>query len=70
MLDQDEPRPPRAGPLGPAYVQRRYLLEGSAPAWLPAGEETGGEGGRAVPRLGGACDSRGGRDVTAVLRVY
>lgn len=46
MLDQDEPRPPCAGPLGPAYVQRRYLLEGSAPAWLPAGEETVGEGGR------------------------
>lgn len=70
MLDQDEPGPPCAGPLGPAYVRRTYLLEGSAWAWLPAGEEVNGRGGKDVPRLGGACSGRGGRDVTAILSMY
>lgn len=52
MLAQGDPRPPRAGPLGPAYVQNRYLLRGSAWAGLPAAEEGRGRGGRGVPRSG------------------
>lgn len=50
MLDQGEPRPPRAGPLGPARARMRYLLKGSAPA-LERPDR---------PRLGGVCGSHGG----------
>lgn len=41
MLAQGDPRPPRAGPLGPAYVQSRYLLRGSA--WARASSGRGKE---------------------------
>lgn len=60
MLDQGEPRPPRAGPLGPARAQMRYLLKGSAPA-LERPDR---------PRLGGVCGSHGGRAVPAVFSMY
>lgn len=53
MLAQDHPRPPHAGPLGPAYVQRRYLLQGSACAWLPAGV---GEGRERRPQVGSSFE--------------
>lgn len=45
MLAQGDPRPPRAGPLGPAYVQSRYLLPGSAWARASKGRGEGGRGG-------------------------
>ena len=51
MLDQDEPRPPRAGPLGPARAQTRYLLKGSAPALERPGGP-GWEGSAAVTGAG------------------
>lgn len=61
MLDQDEPGPPCTGPLGPAYVRKTYLLEGSALAWVPAGEEGRGGGWGRCPLVQGGLQKSWGQ---------